>query len=168
MTSYKTPAYKGLRSAGKISSHLTRTLVSKKENFLASILYDWALIVGDKYAHNLTPERISFPKTKNTGATLHLSVSNGSMALMAHHLQPLILSKLNQFVGYQAFEKIILHQSKTAPQPTTLGSSHRHTSLSLSEKEELDLLLSQTPEGDLKEALQKLGESLYLDRKNSK
>lgn len=164
MASHKTPAYHALQSAGKISSHLTRNLLSQKDNFLASILYDWPLIIGEKYAYGLKPERISFPKTQNSGATLHLSVTTGSMALMAHHLQPLILDKVNQFVGYHAFEKITLHHSKHSSSGSpSLPSSLPHQ-LTDTEAKELESLLRETPEGSLKEALKKLGESLYLQK----
>ncbi|MFN7662319.1 MAG: DUF721 domain-containing protein [Alphaproteobacteria bacterium] len=158
---------KGLQSAGKVSSFLTRTLISKKENFLASILYDWPIIVGQKYASQLKPEKVIFPKNKNTGASLHLSVSNGSVALMAHHLQPFILSKVNQFIGYQAFDKITLQQTKN---PSSLSAPHTYpnspASLTLAQEEELKNLLKETPDGDLKEALENLGKSLFTQKEN--
>ena len=164
MAFQKPPAYRGFQSAGKVSSHLTRTLVSKQDNFLASILYDWPIIVGEKYAAHLKPEKVIFPKEKNTGATLHLSVTNGSMALMAHHLQPLILSKINQFIGYEAFEKITLQQTKNANPLAETKSPPLSTCLTNTQLQELENLLNETPEGDLKEALKALGESLYLQK----
>lgn len=162
MAKDKGSIYRGLQSAGKVSSVLTKTLLSEKKNFLASILYDWPVIVGPLYAQTLKPKQVSFPKNKNTGATLHLSVLNGSTALLIHHVQDFILERINQFVGYAAFHKITLHQTSTEDLLSILpASSPPVRTLPSHVEKEMDDLLSETPEGDLKEALKQLGESLY-------
>lgn len=166
MAFYKKIPPRDLQPAGRLSNQVTKRLVSKKENFLASILYDWPLIVGEKYADALKPNKISFPNNKNSGATLHLSVSNSSIALITHHLQPLILGKINQFVGYAAFEKICLHQSLISQKMQTSDAPPKSKFLSSQDCNELEKLLCETPDGDLKDALKALGHSLYLQRKS--
>lgn len=167
MALQKPPAYQGIQAAGKLSNYLTRALISKKENFLASILYDWPIIIGEKYASHVKPQKVSFPKEKNKGATLHLSVTNGSMAVMVHHLQPFILSKVNQFIGYEAFEKITLQQTKNSTSVIASKFPAPAQKLTTTQVQELEILLNETPEGDLKEALKALGESLYLQKDGS-
>lgn len=157
--------YRGLQSAGKVSGSLTKKLLSEKKNFLASILYDWPVIVGPLYAQTLKPKQVSFPKNRNTGATLHLSVLNGSAALLIHHVQAFILERVNQFVGYAAFHKISLHQA-SADSFFTLSPASSSSLRTLSDQEEKEMysLLAETPDGDLKEALKQLGESLYRSK----
>jgi hypothetical protein len=159
--------YRGLQSAGKVSGSLTKKLLSEKKNFLASILYDWPVIVGPLYAQTLKPKQVSFPKNKNTGATLHLSVLNGSAALLIHHVQAFILERVNQFVGHAAFHKISLHQASADSFFTPLYPSPSLRVLSAEEEKEVNSLLVSTPEGDLKEALKQLGESLYRSKASS-
>ena len=163
MVVHKKPVFHILQPAGKVSNQLTRSLVSRKDNFLASLLYDWPFIMGEKYAPHITLNKISFPKDKNTGATLHLSVASGSMALMTHHLQPMILEKVNQFVGYAAFQKINVQQIKCEKSPSR--QAKESPLLPSDDQAKIETLLNQTPEGDLKEALKKLGESLYLTKR---
>ena len=160
--------YSGLQSAGKISGSLTKKLLSEKKNFLASILYDWPVIVGPLYAQTLKPKQVSFPKNKNTGATLHLFVLNGSAALLMHHVQPFILERVNQFVGYAAFHKISLHQTSSESSFTISQTPASSLPvLSAHEAKEMNSLLAETPEGDLKDALKQLGESLYRSKASS-
>ncbi|MDC0348955.1 DciA family protein [Alphaproteobacteria bacterium] len=162
--SYHKNVRRGLRQVGQVSGILSRKLLSKKGNFLGSILQDWSLIMGEKYVDQIKPEKISFPKNKNKEGTLYVSVSNGSLSIMTQYLQPLILEKVNQFFGYNAFEKVSIRQTKKIQKKEAL---EKEISLTSKDENSIKTLLEEMPEGPLKESLEELGKSLYLHKEKS-
>ena len=162
--SYHKNVRRGLRQVGQVSGTLSRKILSKKGNFLGSLLQDWPLIMGGKYANQIKPEKISFPKNKNREGTLHVSVASGSLSIMTQYLQPLVLEKVNQFFGYNAFEKVSIRQTKQIQKKESL---QKEVSLTPEDEASIKILLEEMPEGPLKESLKELGKSLYLNKEKS-
>lgn len=82
----------------------------------ATIITDWATIVGKALADNSQPSRIVFPRGTRAGGTLHLRVS-GAFAPEVQHLAPQIIERINGHFGYGAVARIELHHGFTPPPP---------------------------------------------------
>jgi hypothetical protein len=121
------------------------------------IITHWEQIVGERYARLSLPEKITFPKDKKGGGTLHLNVtSSGSMLI--HYAQGIILEHINRFFGYKAVEKMRLNHNdnlfKVAPAKAPPPP--------LSDEEQAwiaDQTQSITDE-ELRQSLEKLGEAI--------
>ncbi len=96
------------------------TPICQQNGFVqARILLEWEYIVTPQFAQFCTPLKVTFPlKQRNNGRLLLRATS--SMATEISYLEPLILSRINQYFGYQAISKISLLQGpitrKTLPQ----------------------------------------------------
>jgi hypothetical protein len=71
----------------------------------------WPEIVGDRYARVSTPESIRFPAGKKAGGTLTLTVE-GAHAPLMQHLGPMIIERVNRFLGYEAVSKLVFRQGR--------------------------------------------------------
>ena len=85
----------------------------KKQGFAEHrLLTDWADIVGTEYALYCIPKKLTSRAARNIGGTLHLLVAPGR-SLEIQHLQPLLIDRINTFLGYPAVAKLSLTQSHT-------------------------------------------------------
>ncbi len=149
-------------SLGKVLKGITAAFTSKQGFVWAAVLQDWPLVVGDAYKDMLMPQKIMFPKGKNTEGTLYVLVESSSAALLVQHLQHLILERVNRYFGYKALTKMVMRQGvfpKKGPLETFPKLKERD--LAETEKKEIKDLLLTFPEGPLKETLKEFAESLF-------
>jgi len=90
------------------------TPICQQNGFVqARILLEWEYIVTPQFAQFCIPLKVTFPlKQRNNGRLLLRATS--SMATEISYLEPLILSRINQYFGYQAISKISLLQGPIA------------------------------------------------------
>lgn len=81
----------------------------------ASIMLDWALIVGPEFARCSEPVRLVPGRTGN-GGTLHLRVSPAS-AIEIQHAEPVIIERLRQHLGMAVVDRLRMVQGLLAPPP---------------------------------------------------
>lgn len=99
-----------VRPIGQLVPGLTRHILGKRGIGQASIITDWAKIVGENLAAHSQPDRLAFPKGKRTGATLHIRVL-GALATEMQHLEPMVVERINSHFGYRAVDRIRLIQA---------------------------------------------------------
>src|SRR5947209_17610999 len=102
----------------------------------------WAEIVGSEIAAHAEPEKIHWPRRYETStpepATLVLRVE-GPIALEIQHLSPVILERVNRFLGWQALGRVRLRQaplprgSTSMPQQRLDPESIAHVAAGLSD-----------------------------------
>lgn len=102
------------------------TPICQQNGFIqARILLEWEYIVTSQFAQFCTPLKVTFPFKQRHNGNLLLQATS-SMATELSYLEPLILSRINQYFGYQAISKIRLLQGpitrkanpqKQAPKP---------------------------------------------------
>lgn len=147
---------KNLRS---VLNKLT-TPISQQQGFVrASILLDWHLIVGDRFANFCQPEKITFPLERRTGGRLTLKTSS-AFALELSHLEPLIVERINRYFGYKAVDKLMIKNGQIKPrvvkkQPCPEVSSDQLT--------EIECMLDGIEDPKLKAALIELGKGVYAE-----
>jgi hypothetical protein len=107
------------RACGDLVGDIAGTTFKRFGFVQGAVVSRWAEIVGERYAKVSTPESIRFPAGKKAGGTLTLSVE-GAHAPLMQHLGPMIIERVNRFLGYEAVARIAFRQGrapKTDPKP---------------------------------------------------
>lgn len=107
------------RAVSALIGPLTRRALGKHGFASASLISDWATIIGEELAASCHPIKLAFPPGKRDGGTLHLRVSGGA-ALEIQHVTPQIIERINGHLGYQAVARLKLVQG-----PVARGSAPR-------------------------------------------
>jgi hypothetical protein len=112
------------RPAGELVGDIAGTSFKRFGFMQGAVVSRWAEIVGERYARVSTPESIRFPAGKKSGGTLTLSVE-GAHAPLMQHLGPMIIERVNRFLGYEAINKIAfkqgrVHKAEVRPQRPAL------------------------------------------------
>jgi len=115
----------------------------------------WIEIVGEGLAGRSEP--VKLVKSRTGGATLELRVA-GPVATLVQHQAPLILARLNLFLGEGAVARLRIVQGPLSkPAPKTAPTRRVRAPLDAAAEAQLAEGLVTTPEGPLKEALRRLG-----------
>ncbi len=130
--------------------------VFAKQGFAASdLVTHWPEIVGEEIAALAEPLKIQWSREDGLDAaepaTLMLRVE-GPAAIEVQHMIPIILERVNQFLGWRAVGRVRLRQAPN-PRPALVV---RPPPLSAAEKEAVAVTLNVQDEG-LREALSRLG-----------
>jgi hypothetical protein len=105
----------------------------------------------------VSPEKLSFPRGERRDGTLHLRVAPG-LGLEVQHREPVLIERINAFFGYRAVARLALKQG---PPPTAAPlPPARPRPLKTEERQLLDERLAAIDDGELKAALQRLGEAV--------
>lgn len=110
----------------KIASPISRTILGKNGASFVTLVEHWNNIVGAQIAESCLPEKLVFPKSKNSGAVLHV-ITTGPAALTLQHSENMLLERINTALGYKAVEKLRyrhtqMQRSKTRKLPKTTVS----------------------------------------------
>ncbi len=130
---------------------------SAADNGLARLKERWPEVVGETLGRLSEPTRII--RVGPRPGILEIRVASAH-APMVQHQAPLLIERLNLFLGAGHIERIRLVQGVIkAPQPSKAAPARLRP---LGAREELDLVqsLADVPEGKLKQALLKLGRSV--------
>jgi hypothetical protein len=99
------------RACGDLVGDIAGTSFKRFGFVQGAVVSRWPEIVGDRYAKVSTPESIRFPAGKKAGGTLTLTVE-GAHAPLMQHLGPLIIERVNRFLGYEAVSKLAFRQGR--------------------------------------------------------
>ena len=117
----------------------------------------WKEIVGEALAGRSEP--VKLVKSRAGGATLELRVA-GPVAALVQHQAPLILDRLNLYLGPGAVAKLRIVQGPLSKPPTATTSAPKRRTrapLDAAAERELAAALADAPDGPLKDALLRLG-----------
>lgn len=125
------------KAVGSFVPQLTRKAFEKYGFSTATLLTDWAAIVGPELAAVCRPERLKWPRLVDAyaaetddigrpGATLVLR-ADGAEALTIRYQSRQILDRINAYFGYGAVSDLRLVQAPVAAQATeNAGQVLRH------------------------------------------
>lgn len=105
---------RGMGTLGQKLGRVSGAALRRRGFAEATIITDWATIVGRPLADHSQPSRIAFPRGERIGGTLHLRVS-GAFAPEISHLAPQIIERINAHFGYGAVRRLELHHGYTPP-----------------------------------------------------
>lgn len=138
---------------------IAKPALGKKGFFEIDIIANWHELAGEKIAAFATPLKLTFPKGKNADAVLHISVAGGAFATELSHKKLSLLEKINTFFGYSAVSDIKIIQDsfslkKEKKRTSAIKAQNGEKPLS----PEMQNIISEVGDDDLKSALKKLAE----------
>ncbi|HXF53827.1 MAG TPA: DciA family protein [Hyphomicrobiaceae bacterium] len=155
----------GVRPIGSFVPKLTRKPLQKYGFPAASLVTDWAAIVGADLASYTLPERLKWPRvadsdatpsSRTSGATLHLRVE-GARALDVQYRSRQIIERINAHFGYRAVGELRLLQAPLPGQPRPRPEAAVGVSASLAQPVRV---VAGIPHQGLRSALERLQASL--------
>jgi len=117
--------YGAPRAVSALLAPLTRRALGKHGFSSATLISDWATIIGDELAASCQPIKLAFQQGSRDSGMLHLRVSSGA-ALEIQHITPQIIDRINGHLGYHAVERLKLIQG---PMPRTSQPRRKHRAL---------------------------------------
>ncbi len=139
---------------------ITKPIFGKRGFGKATIVNDWAHIVGDTLARHTVPEQISYPSSSRSEGTLKLKIDSSALALELQHLIPQLMDKVNTYFGYRAVAKVQIIQG---PVPEQKEPEEETAALSEEDSRRLEEKLAFVSDPDLKAALTALGAAVLKD-----
>jgi hypothetical protein len=137
---------------GALVPRLTRPVFRKRSPAGAQLLADWAVIVGPALAAVTSPLRL-------TAGTLTLACA-GPVAMELQHLAPELISRINAQLGKVAVERLRFVQQAPAGAPQRAAIPPPAGPL----PDSVTNRLADLPEGELRQALEKLAAGVYRSR----
>lgn len=134
--------------------------LGKKGLGYGKLVTEWRQIAGPDLGEATAPVKLSFPRGERIDATLTLEVVP-ARAIEVQHALPQLIERVNAVFGYRAVSRVKLVQ--TPPARATGFTNLRP--LSPSEESELVTLTGMVPEGELRDALERLGRAVQASRK---
>lgn len=155
----------GPRAIGTMLDRLVGKAGHRRGFGEARILTEWAAVVGEELAGCTLPERIARSRNAKDGGggVLHLRVQSG-WAPSVQHMGPVIVERINGYLGYAAIDRIALRQGIVAP-PRRRGPPPRRA-LAPDERADLEAALRGVDDPDLAAALRALGEAVLAREEN--
>ena len=161
------------RHAGRGLTAVMKALEAKFGANSGDLKSRWREIVGESLA--IRSEPVKLVKTRAGGATLELRVA-GPVAALIQHQAPLILDRLNLYLGAGAVAKLRIMQGPLSRDPArNAGRSaaakvaapirRARSPLDAAVERKLAEGLAATPDGPLKDALLRLGREVLRDPK---
>ena len=147
---------RGPLAVGAVSDLVSRPILGKNGLAEGSLIANWAAIVGESVAKQTMPEQLRFSKGTRANGELLIRAASGPVALKLDHDRLFILDTINRYFGYQAVARIKIIQ---APLPLPPRSSRvaPPRKLSHQEEEELNDLLDDVTDPELRAILDRLG-----------
>jgi len=138
---------------------LTRKALGKRGLAEANLLADWATIVGAERAAGCRPEKLSFPRGRRSGGTLHLHATPG-LAIELQHDAPRLIERINGYFGYAAVEslkflQIPIEGPPASPSPPPVADP--------AELAAMRRRLDDVEDGELRETLDRLGAAVLAE-----
>jgi len=148
---------------------LTKEALKRRGPAFATIVAEWAEIVGPALAGSCLPEKLATPPRPPKGVaappqagTLTIRVAGGA-ALELQHLAPLLVERINRFAGFKAVERLRFVQGpmpRTPPLPPLPAPP-----LAPAEQRRLEVAVESVATPELQAALLRLGEGLGRRRR---
>jgi hypothetical protein len=136
---------------GTLLPRLTRPAFRKRSPAGAQIMADWPMMVGPALAAVTAPQRLS-------AGTLVLACA-GPVAMELQHLAPELIGRINGHLGRAAVERLRFVQVAPAS-PGRAAPPDRPAPIPEAVRDRLAAL----PEGELRDALEKLARGVYRRR----
>ncbi len=150
----------GVRTLATLMPKLTRPILGRRGFAEASVITEWATVVGSELAGNSQPEKLVFAPGERIGGVLHVRVAGG-VATELQHLEPQVVERINGYFGYRAVSRLkLLHRP-----PAKLTDSQTKATASASDavqQAELPKIrqLDEIEHTELRRALEKLGQAV--------
>lgn len=152
----------GLTSLADNMSPFVKKLLGKKGLVEMELMAQWRQIVGPDLAEYTVPQKLDFKKDHRSGGVLHLAVPDGAFSVEVSQQKPLLLEKINTYFGYQAVAdlRLVINDLFFKSLPVKDDDKPKKTLVTETQKNYINQLTEGVQNPDLKNRLQKLGESI--------
>lgn len=134
------------------------TPVCQQYGFVAAtILMDWQLIVGEKFAAICQPEKVVFPGYKRNNGLLYVATSSG-FAPELSCLEPMIIDTVNKYFGYKAVQRLVIRHKKVMSPPQ---KNKQEKQVCPADRELIEGYIKDIDNPELKTALRNLGLGIF-------
>jgi hypothetical protein len=163
MTKSDRQASYGLRSLADTISTIAQPLLGRRGFAGNRVIAEWPAIVGQHLAARSLPERIVYPPRQRAGGTLHVRVGSGASAIEFQHHEPLIVERINTYIGYGAVARLrLVHRPLPAPPPTRPSPRP----LDPAETASIEATVAGIEDPRLKQILVDLGKQVWIRSKS--
>lgn len=125
----------------------------------ATILAEWATIVGPELAARCTPLALRQPPGGRGAAVLELA-AGAAAALELQHTAPQLVERVNGHLGFRAVARLRLLRRAAAPPPAPVEPAEADPAAEAGLATALADATAELPEGELRAALHALGRTL--------
>lgn len=142
---------------------VVKPLVKKNGLMSSDVILNWEDIVGSDLSIGVHPDRISYPKGKQTDGTLLVTAKNGSYALLFEYRKEQVVQKINRIFGYKAVKGVRISQSSGARFKKEPLSNKKETPLHEISDQEMGFIenaVKEVEDKELKALLERLGKSI--------
>lgn len=143
----------GFRAIGAALPGLAAPVLGKRGLGEAQLLLHWEAIVGAELAEDARPERFFFQRGQRSRGTLRLRVTPAAAPTVQHD-GPLIIERINAFLGYPAVARLSLVQ---APPTSPRARPAAPRPLRPEERKALAERIAPIGNEELRTALERLG-----------
>jgi hypothetical protein len=146
---------------------LSQALTShfKKRGFVETrLISQWDRIIGKELSGRCFPIKIStHTKHNKTSYTLVVEITDSAAAVELTYLEPIILEKIATYFGFKAIKSIkaIHRPSEQEEEPVEIVEE----TISKEGQEQLDSLLCDVDDEELRNSLSALGKSVWINNK---
>lgn len=93
-----------------LTDRVARPVLGKRGFSAGQVIGQWAEIVGSELAASSAPDRVQFERGARSNGTLHLRVASGAAAALIQPQTPLIIERVNGFLGPGTISQIKVTQ----------------------------------------------------------
>jgi hypothetical protein len=141
----------GPRALGALLPRLTRPAFKRRSPAGAALMADWPAVVGPALAAVSTPKRLG-------NGTLVIGCA-GPVAMELTHLAPQLIGRINAHLGQVVVERLrFVQEASGAPAPAPRPAAPTVLPARVQQA------VASLPEGELREALEKLARGVYRNR----
>jgi hypothetical protein len=145
----------GPRSIATLVHRLARPAFRRRSPATAQVLADWPAIVGPALGAVTTPRRLA-------GGTLTIACA-GPIAMELQHLSTEVMARINAHLGRQIVTALRFVQTPDPPPPATPRRPPDPGGVA-----KIEASLAGLPEGELRGALESLGQALLSSSNRSR
>lgn len=150
---------RGLLGMAALTERVARPVLGKRGFAAGQVVARWPEIVGAELALSTTPERVQFERGARTDGTLHLRIASGGAAVLIQPQIPLIIERVNGFLGANAVSRIKIVQGPLSQRPPTKPMV-KAKPISAEDLSESDASIGPLEPPELRHALARLGARL--------
>lgn len=151
----------GLRRLAEAADAITRPAFGRRGFALGALLTHWPRIAGERLAERCLPEKLHFAQGRGENGTLWIRVE-GAAALELQHMQPVLISRINEQCGFRAVAALRIIQGPVAAR-TVAPDPPRP--LQPAEKRTILREVARIEDPELRAALERLGSGIYRRKK---
>jgi hypothetical protein len=148
---------------------IVKKLLGRKGFLQSDLFYEWKHIVGEETSSYSLPQKLTFKKGEQTDGTLFIAVPSGVFATELLHRKLSLIEKINTYFGYKAVSELRFSVNDAFfadedDKSIKNADKQEKTLVTSEQKKYITELTEGISNNDLKNCLQRLGESIFKNK----